>query len=85
MPSIKQFQARIDSANRLLAKELPPSHRLRIAKLKLLDQIGITLRQKFPELDVEDPAEGGKVGIPRLTTSRRRNLGHNLDRHGRIG
>jgi hypothetical protein len=65
MPSIKQFQARIDSANRLLAKKLPPGHRLRIAKLKLLDQIGITLRQKFPELDVEDPPKAAPSAPPR--------------------
>jgi hypothetical protein len=56
MPSIKQLQARVDSASRLLAKDdLPKGARLRIAKLKLLDQAGITLRQKFPQLDVEDP------------------------------
>jgi hypothetical protein len=63
MTSIMQFQARIDSANRLLAKT--DRERWRIAKLKYLAQMGIQLRQKYPELDVE--GEAGKVGIPRPT------------------
>jgi len=58
MTSIKQFQARIDSANRLLAKT--DRERWRIAKLKYLAQMGIQLRQKYPELDVEDPPKPAK-------------------------
>ena len=40
----------------ITAGEGPPTgHRLRIAKLRYLDQIGNILRQKYPELDVDDP------------------------------
>jgi hypothetical protein len=65
MPSIKQLQARLDSANRLLAKsDLPKGERWRIAKLKLSDQARITLRQKFPHLDVEDPPKAEPSARP---------------------
>jgi hypothetical protein len=57
MRTLKELQARIEQADRLLAKKLPVEERLRIAKLRYLDQASVRLRLKFPAL-VEDNAQG---------------------------
>lgn len=54
MPTIKELQAKVEAANKLLAGKLPPGHRLRVAQLRLLDQQKIALRKKDPELDKPD-------------------------------
>lgn len=51
MPTLKELQERVRQADRLLAGPLPPEHRLKVAKLRLLDQMGILLRQKVPHFD----------------------------------
>jgi hypothetical protein len=62
MPSLKELQARIKKADKLLAKRLPLEERLRIEKLRYLDLANARLRARFPELDKEDrrPARKGK-------------------------
>jgi hypothetical protein len=52
----KELQARIEQANELLKKDLPPKERIRVAGLKLLDQKRLALRKEHPELDKEGAA-----------------------------
>lgn len=47
----KELQARIEQADRLLKKDLPPKDRLRIAAMRLGDQKRLAIRERFPELD----------------------------------
>jgi hypothetical protein len=51
MTTIKELQARIERANALLKKDLPPKDRIRVAGLRLLDQKRVAARKRFPELD----------------------------------
>jgi hypothetical protein len=51
MPTLTELQARVEKADALLAKNLSPEDRLKVAKIRALDQVGIILRQKHPELD----------------------------------
>jgi hypothetical protein len=52
MPTTKELESRIERANALLKKDLPPKDRLRVAGLRLLDQKRVALRKRFPQLDV---------------------------------
>jgi hypothetical protein len=51
MPTMKELQARRTRADRLLAGNLSGADRLKVAKLRLLDEAGIMLRQKVPDFD----------------------------------
>ena len=54
MPTIKELESRIDRANALLKKDLPPKDRLRVAGLRLIDQKRVAARKRHPELDRTD-------------------------------
>lgn len=54
MPTIKELESRIERANALLKKDLPPKDRMRVAGLKLLDQLSVAARKRHPELNVPD-------------------------------
>ena len=48
---------RVQRANELLKRpDLPAKDRLKVARLKALDQAGVELRRKFPKLDKEGAA-----------------------------
>ena len=52
MPTTKELQGRIKQASDLLGrKDLPAEDRLKVAKLRLLDQLGVAIRQKRPDFD----------------------------------
>ena len=51
MPTLNDLQARVEQADGLLARSLSPEDRLKVAKLRALDQAAIMLRQKHPDLD----------------------------------
>jgi hypothetical protein len=48
MTTIKELESRIERANALLKKDLPPKDRLRVAGLRLLDQKRVALRNPPP-------------------------------------
>lgn len=50
-PTLEELQARVSRADKLLAGGLPAGERLKVAKLRLLDQTGILLRQRVPNFD----------------------------------
>ena len=60
MPTLKELLARRGRADKLLAENLPAADRLKVAKLRLLDEAGILLRQRVPDFDErqakKDPA-----------------------------
>jgi hypothetical protein len=51
--TLEELQERVKQADSLLAKDLLPEDRLRVAKLRLLDQVAILLRRKMAQLQPE--------------------------------
>lgn len=57
MPTMNELLARRARADKLLAGNLPAADRLKVAKLRLLDQLGVMIRQRVPDFD-EKKAKG---------------------------
>lgn len=60
MPTLKELQGRVKDADKLLASgSLPAADQLKVAKLRLLDQLGVVLRQRRPDFDQRANHEPG--------------------------
>lgn len=51
MPTLSDLQAQVKRGKKLLAGELPDGDRMKVAKLTLLAQAGVLLRQRTPDFD----------------------------------
>jgi hypothetical protein len=65
LSSIEELEASIAHADLLLAKKLPASDRLKIAKQRYLDQLAVRLRRKFPKLNEQMRARKRRSGKPK--------------------
>lgn len=54
MQTLSELQARVKQADALLKQNLSPEDRAKVTKLRALDSIGITLRQKAPALEAQN-------------------------------
>lgn len=61
MPTLTELQDRVKKGKKLLAGELASGDRTKVAKLTLLAEMGVMLRQKVPDFD----EKAGKVKEPK--------------------
>lgn len=57
MPTKSELLSRIKKADALLAGDLPPGDRAKVSKLRLLDQVGVMIRQRRPDFDEKGPKD----------------------------